>query len=437
VQAVIWVTSFVHPLLMFVMLLASHALLRFLRRPHIGWLALVWLMGLIAPFIHENGVVLAGVLMALALFGGFTLNGRFVVRAALAIAPSAFAAVAYLYILASITNSLPDFLRSAWNFPIWLRTRGLSPLLALTLFGTTISASRPKLRRQWIFAIVAIFATGFLSIFILRDSPVRPRIAYFAQGISYPIQFWTSQITALEPETRAWVGAILFAALVVALWFALKTWAKRRMLLLALAWIAVTITPPLVFLEYDYLVTAPRLFYPLAPGIALLYGLLLETAWERRNTIVRAVSIVVIVLLLLINVTFIRDRMGLYQTLTDAYFELIDALPDDPNARILVINAPRWLASPYNPFSLDRMGAVFMPDYVNLRDFIWTNTGLEYYDITPIADLNRIYWTDRVTGLGEQLWTPPTAEEIAARYDYVYVCMAEGDRIVCRAETED
>src|SRR5690606_30390152 len=59
-QAVVWVLAWFHPLILSALLLSALGGLYWLRRPRtIGWLCLAWGAGLLAPFIHENGVLAA------------------------------------------------------------------------------------------------------------------------------------------------------------------------------------------------------------------------------------------------------------------------------------------------------------------------------------------------------------------------------------------
>jgi hypothetical protein len=169
------------------------------------------------------------------------------------------------------------------------------------------------------------------------------------------------------------------------------------------------------------MITAPRLLYYSAPAIALFYAGVMSYYASKQRYLMAAATVVVVAL----SAAYVRHHEDLHATLDAAYDECIALLPADGATPIEMLNAPRWLVPQFNPFSMDLMGAVFVPDYISIRDFISLNTAYEYTQIYTILDRDTMYWRDRVTGMDG---TVPEG----VTFEVVFVFEADGERIRCR-----
>jgi hypothetical protein len=235
--------------------------------------------------------------------------------------------------------------------------------------------------------------------------------------LTFPTQF-VSRYWNADIEMDVWLSAVPML-----LWFGIAFWRVRDRMTLALAllWFGLTSLPAILFLTQDYMITAPRLLYYSTPALALFYAGVMDYYARKQHYLVAMVTVIVVGL----SAAYVRHHEDLHATLNAAYDECIALLPADGATPIEMLNAPRWLVPQFNPFSMDLMGAVFVPDYISIRDFISLNTAHEYTQIYTLLDRDSMYWRDRVTGMDEAI---PEGID----FEYIFVFEAEGDRIRCR-----
>jgi hypothetical protein len=223
-------------------------------------------------------------------------------------------------------------------------------------------------------------------------------LTFFAQGLSFPFQFITGALAPEANQTRwVWYGFIPFL-----IGLGLVTWRnpRWRILLIGLGWFAISIILATVLLAQTYVISSPRLLYFSAAGIALLYALWLERGW-RANRVMAALSTLALLTVLILGVIFIRDRMRLHEALDQGYRDLLAELDRTGNTSpVLVVNSPAWLDSHDLTFPAGKMGAIFLVDYFALNDYLWSNSGTEYFNATdaiyyPVVDP----WENHLSGL--------------------------------------
>src|SRR5690606_28294399 len=68
-QVVVWVLAWFHSLVLLMILLTCAATLRYIQNPkEVGMLALAIFAGVLAPFIHENGLFATAILLLILMF---------------------------------------------------------------------------------------------------------------------------------------------------------------------------------------------------------------------------------------------------------------------------------------------------------------------------------------------------------------------------------
>ena len=286
----------------------------------IFWYLLSLFFAFLAPFAHENGV-LVGPLLALLLW---TTPGR-------KLADGVRQGIIWL---------IPALL---W-FPIWwLAPKAVSGQIELN-----------------------------------GGEPLRQNLTYFAQGLAYPTTWlggwlregrgWGDMVAAL---TLIGIG-LLLAALI--LWLGGAT---RRSLLPGLWWLT-AVFPATLLLRFDYVINGPRLLTAASVGIAWLWtDVAIKLAiWPRGKPLWRYGLVVGLLLGLLgQNVAFIRERMGLHGMLGTAVNQATQLYQQTAPEPITLINFPSWLAPTQATYALGHEGVQFWPDYAQPDSLVAVQTG--------------------------------------------------------------
>jgi hypothetical protein len=206
----------------------------------------------------------------------------------------------------------------------------------------------------------------------------------FLQSLVYPLlplaQLSSANVTALLIISLLAI-LLLFGAAVIA--------GAKRLWLFALAWFGLSILPAILFLSSDYLYGSPRLHYLPAVGIALLLGLpVLALArrmplhcWPRVVTALAAVLYTVAIILP--PLSFIRCELDFYAEASTIVRQMGDIGSNVPAEQdLLFVNVPFFFSSytahPQgceNRYPWTPVGAVVIPPYASSRDFVRFNGG--------------------------------------------------------------
>ncbi|MCL4875969.1 MAG: hypothetical protein KJ064_04900 [Anaerolineae bacterium] len=410
-QVVVWVLAWFHSLVLTAVLLACTAALRSFR--HLKRPGILVLAGAAAPFIHENGLFASAILVMVVILTHNLREIRW--RLVAILAPMVVAAGVYIYLWTQITGrELPAIPLGRLFHAAYALSGGMVLMTVMPHWYTTpltLEKTYPKL-----FPYVTLGLAG-LAILSLRGTGIwttyHVKAAYLVQGISFPFQ-WAAHYAPLTTEKQAWLGGLVFAGFWSVI-FAGAEPSARRLLLVGAGWFALTCVLPMLYLGEGYVLSSPRLFYAAAPGIALTYAVLLD----QLRGYSRFATLGIFAGVILISVTYVQGREALHTALGEAYQDFFEQLPEDENSRILVVNAPRWMASHHNPFPLDNMGAVFVPDYYPLEEFLRVNVGRDYKQLIEVTDADTMYMWDRVTGIGDVL-EHSMVMELAQTHDFVY-----------------
>ncbi|MEA3338700.1 MAG: hypothetical protein U9R15_01915 [Chloroflexota bacterium] len=324
-QAVLWVGALTHLLGAFLILLA---LLLYDRGRRGGWEWMVasWLAGLLAPFANEAGLTVAGLVLLYewaAPRAGTQTTTRAITRATTRVAPTLAGPVLYL--------------------TVWLGWGARGPAGLLERLG--------------------------------QVEQLLQKATYFAQGATFPLQFAAARLADRwgwsVGQAVGWGAVISLAGL--ALCYARLGWRRLGM---AWGWAALTMLPPLVALSAAYVDTAPRLLYIPSVGVACLWGWAAAglAPVQRLGPALRAGALA---LILLPSLTFLRQRIRLFELVARPARQAVEASRSSPAESLLFVNLPAWAAYKENAFPVSTEGIAFLPGYAGMTDFIWANTSLD------------------------------------------------------------
>ncbi|MFN2138509.1 MAG: hypothetical protein ACK2UK_21310 [Candidatus Promineifilaceae bacterium] len=315
-QAVPWAGSLSHITVTLLILISLAAYVQMRRTGRRRWGAVSLLAAFLAPFAHENGIL-----------------------------------VMPFIVLIELTT--PD-LANRWRRAFY---SGLVWSLPLLLY-MPIWLSLPRLDSG------ALFSNSLEGM--MQNS------AYFIQGAMYPftgLGGWLSGGLGMRDMTA--VALLSLAGLAAALLVQIRQRAGLRSLLPWL-WIGLASLPAVLFLVFDYVINGPRLLMVASVGIAWLWAdvILLFSRGAAKGTSQRllrgGVALLFTALLLAQNARFIRARLEMHTILGDGFWQVIDATSAANRAgeSAVVVNFPSWLAPKQATFALGHEGVLFWPDYV-------------------------------------------------------------------------
>ncbi len=326
-QAVPWAGSLSHLLVTSLVLLSLLFFVQMRRTKVTIWGIASLLVAIIAPFAHENGVLIMPFLVLVDLTTPvLSRRWRQAIRTA-------------------VIWSLP----LAIYLPAWF---SLPRLSEGRLFDNNLEG-------------------------ILQNT------AYFAQGAFYPFTRFGGWLTFERGMNDMTAVALLSGlALAVAIIIQLMHRATLRSLL-PWSWIGLASLPAILFLVFEYVINGPRLLMLAGVGVAWLWAdvILLFTRGGKRGSLERLARVVVAVtftlLLLVHNANFLRERMVMHKILGDGFQQVV-AITSEANAagqKAVVVNFPSWLAPKHADFALGHEGVLFWPDYVPPEVFMAIHTG--------------------------------------------------------------
>ncbi|NLD73503.1 MAG: hypothetical protein GX649_12400 [Chloroflexi bacterium] len=316
-QAVPWVGSLSH-------ILATSLTLGALYAALCGRRTLALVMAVLAPFAHETGVLVAPLLALWML----TAEGE----------------------------------RPPWRAVL----RDTAPYWAVAVGGLAVWLLAPKdVGETWILNLESRWQNA----------------AYFAQGLAFPVAPLARTVMARSARLNDLQAIAVVAAPAVALWAALLWRAGRaRDVALALGWYAVAIGPAWLVLGFAYVVDGPRLMYGASAGAALLWAAPLGLLAERRRArrALGAAGVVAVLAGAYVGGRFLHSRADLYRQMGHAVEGLVRAAEGVPaGGRLVVLNAPWWIAPQETAFALGHEGVTLVPPYTSTGDLLWLHTGVE------------------------------------------------------------
>jgi hypothetical protein len=237
---------------------------------------------------------------------------------------------------------------------------------------------------------------------------------YFVEGLLFPI---TPLGTSLEQALAVdrYVLLTIISALAFAALFAFYLWVEKlKLLFYALSWFVVGVAPLWLMLDFAYVITSPRLLYLGAVGISMLWAGVPVFLWTRLPSRwwPKVLSAAAIVVILSFNMAYVRDKMELAQTLSAPLWQAAHAAEAHGNSsRLLYLNVPAWIAPKEPTYRIGTEGLTFIPEYVRVQDFVYVTTGVEPEVRAFMFDPTKQDWQAYVGYAGAGLdWDALTAE---------------------------
>lgn len=206
----------------------------------------------------------------------------------------------------------------------------------------------------------------------------------FLQSVVYPLL----PLAHLSAENVTRLLALSLVSILL-LFLVASLVRARGIWLFALLWIALSALPSILFLSSDYLYGSPRLHYLPAVGIALLWALPVLAAarlagrksWSRALATILALAYTLAIILP--PLSFIRCELDFYEEAGDIVLQMRDLAHTAPlDQDLLFVNVPFFFSSYAahpngceNPYPWTPVGAVVIPPYATARDFIRFNGG--------------------------------------------------------------
>ena len=261
-------------------------------------------------------------------------------------------------------------------------------LLLFSLIGLTEFVGAYS-RRQWRWA-GAFAVLGALYFLWYRSRPsagsqtlslhsletIFQNAVYALQGLTFPVQPLGRVLMQWGFNDQAAVLALGIPAL-IALAVLYYRSQQLRQFVLGAGWYAVCLTAPVLLLSHTYFLDAPRVFYLGSIGAAWLWanavGLVAKPTGSRAR-LRQGLAVALALGILVPSFIFIRQRLDLHHLNAAPLNQALDvARQADWDANLLFVNLPAWVSTPQLWYPIGHEGALFMPKYSSLADFISTN----------------------------------------------------------------
>ena len=198
---------------------------------------------------------------------------------------------------------------------------------------------------------------------------------YALQGLTFPLQPLGRVLmtTGLSDQAAVVIIALPTLLALVGLFAHVK---RFKHFILGVGWFALCLTPPVLILSHDYFINAPRVLYLASIGAAWLWAAAIERAASviRPIGLRRGLTLALALSVLGPSAIFIRQRLDLH-TLNAAPLNaaLAVAAQAPADAKLLFVNLPAWISPPELWYAIGHEGALFMPGYSTMADFVSTN----------------------------------------------------------------
>ncbi len=201
---------------------------------------------------------------------------------------------------------------------------------------------------------------------------------YFLQGLVYSLAPLAAPL--MRATSLSDVAAVLLVCVPAVLLLAGSLWRLgfARVALLAVGWYVIAIAPAVLLLPFDYVIDGPRLMYLSSIGAAVLLGA--QVLWLDRQGASRLPRLFFGVALpasaLIFSLVFLAQRADMYeQTRRLAEGLVREMRPAAEGKPALVVNFPSWFAPRQASYALGHEGVTFVPAYSGPADLLYLHTG--------------------------------------------------------------
>ena len=286
-------------------------------------------------------------------------------------------ATIFLFILGLLSHE-SGILFGALAAMVHWNDRGRLPKIDLNQPADSLRrlASRP----WFLFAVAGfIYAIGYQFLNLSRAPQASfgagslwYKILYLGQGAAYPVTWFGRWLPDADPAVAILVLAGLGVMLALTIWSA-RDRDNRLPLLLGWGWWALASLLVALPLETSYLLHGPRLLYLSSAGLALLWPVLIEPLYKMEK-IGRVLWGVILVVILVSNWVYIRERLSDYTQLTAAVDRVEDVMEDSSSGEgVLLVNLPQWIDRLENNYPVGVDLVAMLGDYLFVEELIGEN----------------------------------------------------------------
>jgi len=327
-QAVPWIGALVHPFVTTSVLLSllSYVKMQATRRRAWGVLSLGF--ALLSPLVHEYGLVIGPLIAAI------------------------------------------EITQPVRSDPLWHGLRRAATWTLPALAWLFLSRSVPTV-------------SGIDNLALATGRNIVRNSIYVLQAVAYPLTWlggWLRDSLGIDQLLASSALSILtVAGSAIVQW---RTGAGKRAWLPWL-WIGVVASPAILGLSFRYVTGAPRLLVLISVAVSWLWAdvFLRVVAWSQATRLRLQPGVLVAATLCTIvlaqNLSFIRDRMHLYQLGGSVVNQvaLASAAPDGSGRATIFVNLPAWIAPPQSTYAIGSEGVLFLPEYAPLEMVSGVYTG--------------------------------------------------------------
>lgn len=251
------------------------------------------------------------------------------------------------------------------------------------------SSPGERVRALWPFVVPPVLFVG-LWLAVPKNSDqglnglreIAANTVHFLQTLVYPLL----PVLRLDSGDLGWL--VMAAAVVVAV-MGLLAWRAGawRLWAFALGWLALSAAPALLFLGPAYVYGSPRLSYLPAIGVGMLWAM--PVLWLRnrvssaRSGFYAIVCALYLLALVLPPLPFIHCQLDFYDEASRfARGMAVSAAAAPAGREVVFVNAPFFFSSTAarpdgcpSPYPWTPVGAVLIPPYAHARDFVRFNGG--------------------------------------------------------------
>ncbi|HLF29087.1 MAG TPA: hypothetical protein VJG32_22390 [Anaerolineae bacterium] len=221
---------------------------------------------------------------------------------------------------------------------------------------------------------------------------------YYLQGLIYPsAPLAVPLVGQLGLNDLNAVRLVGLGTLLIVLGLLIR---RRRTIIafVALGWFGLLILPTLVTIDFDYVINSPRLLYPAAVGIVILWAVwIAELVSPGRWQLLRvALAGAIVGIVLAQNIAFIQMENRLYHLAEEPVHALAAAARATPgDDALLFVNLPAWLAPQWRDYALGNHGVQFITGYADINDVVFAYNGVDRFSrAVSFTNLTNItpYW---------------------------------------------
>ncbi len=380
--------AIVHPLVTLFTLGTTLSTLLFTSTGRSRWMWAAIGLALLAPFVHESGV----------------LTGT----------------------VAVTVQALDDWPKAKRRWQLLL----LLPLASTAFLLAWLLVPKTPTTFEWvgwggILASVLFFTQG--PTFVLQPASrfIMDRVAAAAPSI-------TPTVAGLPVQDMAVISLIGLLALTLA---GLALWRARqlRILCISVLWAFLVALPSIIVLPFPYVSVSQRLLYAGGPPAAMLWATVCVSLAARARTPAGRVAITagLTVAIAAVPVLYVRREMRLHELALKPVEQLAAIGRQHPTDKHMVVNAVNWINYKQPWYALGQEGVSVSADYVDFERLIQVNSGTEAEFAAATwpaikARLTEHYYS---TVDEETPWDGPKLAVTAHEYDQVWVTLYNDNAI--------